>query len=43
LNIDIKHIGEREMSQTLSRAVAAALAMNVVFILWANTLAPIAA
>lgn len=30
------------MSQILNRAVAIALAVNVAFILWANTLAPLA-
>ncbi len=31
------------MSQILSRSVAIALAMNVAFILWVSTLAPVAA
>ncbi len=31
------------MSQTLSRSVALVLAANVAFILWVNTLAPMAA
>ena len=31
------------MSQVLSRSVAIVLAANVAFILWANTLVPIAA
>jgi len=42
LNIDNELIGERKMSQILSRSVAIALAMNVAFVLWASTLSPLA-
>ena len=31
------------MSQTLSRSIAIALSMNVAFIMWFSTLAPMAA
>lgn len=31
------------MSQILTRSVIAAVSMNVAFILWVNTLAPVAA
>jgi hypothetical protein len=43
LNIDIKHIGERSMSQSLSRVAAAFAAYVLVNALWLATLAPHAA
>jgi hypothetical protein len=36
------NIGERQMTEILSRAIVIALAANVAFVLWASTLAPAA-
>jgi hypothetical protein len=40
LNVDIDHIGERSMTQTLSRTAAAFAAYVLVNALWLATLAP---